>query len=49
MKIFIYTAIAIIALTVGASALDNFLSTHVSELQPVRTIDVVVAQTGFFA
>ncbi|MEP3233990.1 MAG: hypothetical protein ABJN04_02425 [Hyphomicrobiales bacterium] len=49
MKILIYTAIAIIALTVGASALDNFLSTHVSELQPAKTIDVVVAQASFFA
>ena len=33
MKILIYTALAIIALTAGASALDSFLSTNVSSFQ----------------
>lgn len=38
MKIVIYTTLAIIALTVGASALDNFLSTQVSGLHSLQLI-----------
>lgn len=38
MKIAIYMTVAIITLTVGASALDNFLSTHVNHHEATTTV-----------